>query len=431
MKGNMLDKSAISRAAGTNIAASDSMCAARRLWSDMYLEREGLHLPSVISFEMARLITVEFNSRISGSNRAEFLDQCYREVIKNLRIPLEYGCAKGGLILKPYVSKGKILVDFIQADGFFPTQFDQSGRICGAVFVQRHTIGDRFYTRLEKHSLSGTEYRISNLVFCSRSRDWLGTPAELEDVPIWRDLSPSVTVANVKSPLFGYFRPAIANSIDPGSPEGVSVYANAVNLIRDADDQYKRLLWEFESGQRALIANSMAFRRGRDGKPVLPDKRLYRTMDVEDMDFFREWSPQLREAELSKGLNRILRQIEFSCGLAFGTISDVSSQDKTAEEVRMSKQRSYATVCDNQKALEIALRDLVYAMDVWCSLYGLAPRGKVNVEFDFDDSVLADRCVQFEERHALVNSGIMKPWEFRMWYLGETEEQAKKNTAVG
>ncbi len=430
MRGNMLDKSVISRAAATDIALSDSMCAARNLWRDMYTDNDGLHLPAAIAFEMARLMTVEFGSCISGSNRADFLNESYQQVMKDIRIPLEYGCAKGGLVFKPYVSGGKILVDFIQADRFFPTAFDHNGRICGAVFVQSHTADDRFYTRLEKHTLSGNTYTITNSVYCSRSRDSLGSPVGFSEVPEWKDLSESVTIGNVRQPLFGYFRPAIANCIEPGSPVGVSVYANAVNLIHDADEQYKRLMWEFESGQRALIANAMAFRRDRDGKPRLPDRRLYRTLDVEDMDFFKEWSPQLRESEISNGLNRILRQIEFNCGLAYGTLSDVSNQDKTAEEIRTSKQRSYATVCDNQKALKIALQELVYAMDVWCTLYGLAPRGRYSLSFDFDDSVLADRRAQFDERRQLVESGIMQPYEFRMWYFGEDEEQARKKIQV-
>ena len=72
---------------------------------------------------------------------------------------------------------------------------------------------------------------------------------------------------------------------------------------------------------------------------------------------------------------------------------------------------------------------MVYAMDVWCTLYNLAPKGEYNLSFDFDDSVVADRRAQFEEKRALVNSKIMAPWEFRMWYFGEDEETAKKNIA--
>ncbi len=425
MRKGMFDKRVIGMACASDIAVSDEMSCAQKEWKALYEESGGLHLPAAISFEMARLITVEMNSRIAGGRRGDFLDECYREVIENLRIPMEYGCAKGGLVLKPYVSGGKIKVDFIQADKFFPTDFDETGKIRGAIFVQTRKIGTRYYTRLEGHRVKDGTYEITNKAFCSNNCDYLGKPVSLGEVEEWKDLAESLAIKNVNQPLFGYFRPAIANTVDSTSPLGVSVYANAVNLIADADKQYSRLLWEFESGERALIANAMAFKRDKDGRPRLPDKRLYRTLEVEDMDFFREWSPELREAEITKGLNRILRQIEFNCGFAYGTLSEVSDTEKTAEEIRASKQRSYATVSDNQKALKNALLELVYAMDVWCTLYDLAPKGDYSVSFDFDDSIEADRKTQFEEKQILVKDGIMAPWEFRMWYFGEDEDTAK------
>ena len=425
VKKSMFDKRVVGTAIASDIAVSDEMSCAQREWKALYEESGGLHLPAAISFEMARLITVEMNSRIAGGKRADFLDGCYRDVIENIRIPVEYGCAKGGLVMKPYVSGGKIKVDFIQADKFFPTDFDETGKIRGAVFVQTRKIGSRYYTRLEGHRMKNGAYEITNQAFCSNNCDYLGKRVPLGEVEEWKDLAQSLAIKNVNQPLFGYFRPAIANTIDSGSPLGVSVYANAVNLIADADKQYSRLLWEFESGERALIANAMAFKRDKDGRPRLPDKRLYRTLEVEDMDFFREWSPELREEEITKGLNRILRQIEFNCGFAYGTLSEVSDTEKTAEEIRASKQRSYATVSDNQKALKNALSELVYAMDVWCTLYDLAPKGDYSVSFDFDDSIEADRKTQFAEKQILVKDGIMAPWEFRMWYFGEDEETAK------
>ncbi len=426
----MFDKSVIKNAISSEIAVSDEMSGALRLWKTMYEEQSGLHLPAAIAFEMARMVTIEMASKISGSERGEFLNKSYGNVIENIRIPMEYGCAKGGFVMKPYVSGGKIEVDFIQADKFFPTAFDDSGKIRGAVFVQSVAKNGKFFTRLEDHRFVGENYVISNRAFLSQRRDSLGYEISLGEVDAWKDLSEEVVIKNVKQPLFGYFKPAIANTVDPSSPLGVSVFANAVNLIEDADRQYERFLWEFESGERALIANAMAFKRDRDGKPRLPDKKLYRTLDVEDMDFFREWSPQLRESEMSKGLNRIFRQIEFNCGLAYGTLSEMSDSEKTAEEIRASKQRSYATISDNQKTLKNALTELVYAMDVWCTLHNLAPKGDYSISFDFDDSIVADRKTQFDEKRALVSQGIMAPWEFRMWYFGEDEETAKSMVSV-
>ncbi len=423
----IFDKGTIRRVMGDTAAVSDEMTSAIRIWADMYENGESLKLPGAIAGEMARLITLELKSEVSGSSRAEIINKKYSEVIDGIRTPVEQGCAKGGLVFKPYVSGGGLCVDFIQADAFFPLAFNNSGRITSAAFAERIVRGDRFFTRIEKHELHGNEYTVTNRAFMSFSREHIGAPTALSDVPEWSRLAESMTIGNVTQPLFGYFKPALANRIDPSSPLGVSVFANAVSLIEEADAQYARLLWEFESGERALIANSMAFKLDRDGKLRLPNKRLYRTLDVEDADFFREWTPTMREQSFISGLDRIFRQIEFSCGLAYGTLSDVQTTDKTAEEIRASKQRSYATVADNQKALRSALCDLVYAMDVWCSVYKLAPFGKCEASFEFDDSIVTDRAKEFEEKAQLVSLGIMQPWELRAWYFGEDEETARRN----
>lgn len=173
----------------------------------------------------------------------------------------------------------------------------------------------------------------------------------------------------------------------------------------------------------------MAFKKDKNGRLILPDTRLYNTLNVDDNDLFKEWTPTLRGEDINKGLDSILRKIEFNCGLAYGTLSDVQNADKTAEEIIASKQRSYATVSDNQRALQNALNDLVYAMDVWCTLYNLAPMNTYEVSFEFDDSIVADRKTEFAEKQALVSAGIMSKWEFRMWYFGEDEKTAKEKVA--
>ena len=118
--------------------------------------------------------------------------------------------------------------------------------------------------------------------------------------------------------------------------------------------------------------------------------------------------------------------IEFNSGLAYGTLSDVQAVDKTAEEIKASKQRSYTTVATIQQALEDALCHLVYAMDVLTTLYGLAPAGDYEMSFKWDDSIVSDRDKEREQDRQDVIDGVSPKWEYRMKYYGETEEQARR-----
>lgn len=212
----------------------------------------------------------------------------------------------------------------------------------------------------------------------------------------WANLQEEITITKVKSPLFGYFKIPFANTIDPQSPLGVSVYSRAVSLIKEADIQFSRILWEYEGSELAIDADSTALQAGeiiRD-KLELPKlkKRLFRAtgMSKPDKPFYEVFSPEIRDTPLFNGLNNILKRIEFNCGLAYGTISDPTLIEKTATEIKSSKQRSYATVSDIQRALEDALNDAIYAMDVLCTLYKLAPLGKYETKHDWGDSILVD-----------------------------------------
>ena len=164
------------------------------------------------------------------------------------------------------------------------------------------------------------------------------------------------------------------------------------------------------------MADETAFRLSENGERELPDDRLYVALNQEEL--FKEWSPTLREDGFIHGLNEILRRIEFNCSLAYGTLSDVQYNDKTAEEVRSSKQRSYSHIADIQESLKGSLTSLCTAMDTLCDLYRLAPKGSWELAAEFDDSIVADRKREFDEKLSLVQAGIMDREEFRGWYFG-------------
>ena len=131
-----------------------------------------------------------------------------------------------------------------------------------------------------------------------------------------------------------------------------------------------------------------------------------------------------------KGLDAILKRIEFVCGLAYGTISDPNAVDRRTEiKIASSKQRSYATIVDTQKALQGALEQLLWAMDTWATIGRLAPRGAYQTAFTFDDSVVVDTDARFQQDMRLVTAGLMSKVEFRVRNFKESEAVAKAKIA--
>jgi hypothetical protein len=130
------------------------------------------------------------------------------------------------------------------------------------------------------------------------------------------------------------------------------------------------------------------------------------------------------------GLDAILRKIEFTCGLAYGMLSNPATVDKTATELKISQQRSYSTITDCQKNLEEALEQLLWAMDTWATIDNLAPAGTYEAVYEWDDSVIVDKDLQFQQDMRLVTAGLMSKIEFRVRNFGESEELATKMLAM-
>ena len=124
-------KATIETAFDTNIAVSGKMENAINLWAEMYENRppwlcdnaeegkvETLGVPASIASEIARLVTMEMEVKVTGSPMAEYLNKQLEGCIVRSRQYTEFACAKGGIALKPYVipDEGKIGISIVQAE---------------------------------------------------------------------------------------------------------------------------------------------------------------------------------------------------------------------------------------------------------------------------------------------------------------------------
>lgn len=438
----MISKREVEQALQIHTAISPEMSDAIDLWAAMYRNippwKSGIvltaNLPSVIAWKVAKLVTLEAEMKLTGGPRADWLAECVRPAWEKLRILTEQAVAKGGMAFKPYLIDGQVLVDCVQADRFFPTTFDSNGELTGAIFVAQKSIGRTIYTRLERHEYDNGTHHITQRAYQSSVSSFLGTPCSLTEVPEWEKIPPENYIYHLERPIFSYWRMPFANSVDDTSPLGVSIYAKAAETIEQFDRQYGRFIWEFESGERAVHASQDLFKEGRDGKLKLPEgkERLYRLAsdEIEDgKNLFQEFSPALRDASMVNGMNTLLRQIEWQCGLSAGTLSDPQAVAKTATEILSSRQETYTTIADIQKSLETALRQLLISLEALGDAARIAPRGTYDVSFRWDDSIVTDKEERRKELYQLAVAGKFPLWRYYMDCLGYSEKEAKEIAA--
>lgn len=430
---------AISKELGENYTYSSQTAHAVELWSKMYKGKAPWNMGNVcsagisasIASEVAKLVTIEFKSNIEGS---ELLNNAYQNLLKSLRKYTEYGLAKGSLIIKPIVDMGGIRTQFIQADRFFPIDFDGSGELTKCVLAEQIRQGKTVYTLLEIHSMNNGILTVENKAFKSLSDGILGSRVSLSEVPQWADLAEQTRFLGIDSLPFGLFKCPPANNIDSDSPLGVSVYSRATELIREADKRYSQICWEYESKETAIhVSESMLkYNKEQDSFEYPQGKdRLYRAFDISsgatDKPLIETFSPDIRSSSLFEGYNNQLRMIEFACSLAYGTISDPNNIDKTATEIKASKQRSYTLVSDCQAAMQKALEDWAKGAFFWLKIYRFENSSSYKMNFEWGDSILADPDSERKQDIQDLNLGIMRPEEYRAKWYGEDEKTALNN----
>lgn len=401
-------------------------------WISEYVEASGT--AAQIAGEFARLTTLEMESEITGSKRADFLNDKYKDIKTNLNEKLEIANSVGGIYIKPYVSNGKIYINYIEQGKFIPVAFNGDGEMTSVIFTDDFVEGKYFYTRLEWHYLEKNNLIIVNKAFKSTDNTTLGNEIPLEQINKWADIEPITKIENIEKLFGGFYKVPKANHIDDKSPLGVSIYSRGIKELEKLDKQKSRLDWEYESAERKVYVDSTALNTTqeikKDGnvvtkKPTV-NKRLFKSLNVNEDNFFKDYSPEMRDEAYLRGINKYKQDVEFACDLAYGTISDPTYTDKTATEIKASKQKSYAVVSQMQRSLEKALNDLIYSMDVLCTLYKLAPKGNYDVSYKWDDSLIVDAETERRQDIADINLGAMGVLEYRMKWYGETEEEAKK-----
>ena len=193
------------------------------------------------------------------------------------------------------------------------------------------------------------------------------------------------------------------------------------------------MLWEYEGGELAIDIDRDALRVDVDSegnehtKPNQLQQRLFRKVDLgSTSDTYQLYAPSLRDTNYILGLNTILMRIEDVCGISRGTLSDSADIARTATELKILRQRNYQSNANIQEAIEEALRTVIYAMNVYASLYQVTPEGEYEVSFEWDDSIIVDIDTEINKRLTLLNNGLTSKLELRMWYFGETENQARQ-----
>lgn len=416
-------------------------------WVDPVEDIKSIGFAQKICATIAELTTLDIDVQFDGK-RKEYMQQFYdNSVAPKLREWVEFGCACGSIILKPN-GEG---VDFVTPDRFEIIEKDGNHNITDIVFQDSYETDGKYYTKLERHRFWDadvrmpdseeytrmTYYTIENKAFVSKLSTEIGIPVDLKDTK-WLKLQPEVHITKkndekLNSMLFGFFKMPGANNIDLDSPLGLSVFAKALEELRDLDVAYSRNSTEIYDSKRIVLVDERLVQMPatKDSKGNIIRNKLHlpkfaKNVNADDQNsFYQEINPQINIEQRKQEIDFQLSLIGCKCGFSNGYfVLDEKTGMVTATQVEADDRETIQLIKDTRDKLKICLEDLFYAQSVFADLYGLAPVGEYEANYDFGDITFnaeEDRARALQ----LANSGYFPKWYYLVHWEGFSEEEAK------
>jgi len=372
--------------------------------------------------KLVKAIFSEYRASCPGAFYEDLLGRlsgCQRQAV-------ELALVGGECYIKPCLGPEGVSLTVIPRNQVLVFGRNPEGELTDVGTVEHSTWERYYYTLLERRSLDEQGLlTIQNTLYRSLNAQTLGQRVSLHSLPRYSGLAETYTfpVALGGVGLVRLQTPML-NCVD-GSREGVSVYAPAVDLIRNIDRNEAQLCGEFDRGESRIITS----RDLLDEDKLLSD-HLFVGLDEDPQQVgFHIFSPPLRTQSYLDRRQEYLRNVETVIGLKRGMLADVNANQRTATEIAASEGEYNLTVLDFQREWEKCVRQLLVLSGALAGLYGLGNIPTPRLQLDWGNGVLFDEDKMWQEYRQMVLDGLIAPevalgWRFNMPSVTEADRQA-------
>ena len=423
----LFDDAAITGAqkAGLKDISTADMQAAVREWFELFFLREpkgeedpSQRIPYTIINKLTKACFAEYDSRFTEqtAGKTAWLDRQRSLIDDTQGSVMQWTMVGGECFLKPAPDgAGGLAYRVVRRDCYNVLARGVHG-VTDVLMSERSRAGDDCYTLLERRTVDGRGYlTIRYRLYASKSSRTLGQEVRLDSLPQYAGLAPEHTYSMPFGGLgMTYIRLPMANNVD-GSPDGVSVYEGAVQLIHNIYKNEYQLGREFELGRSRIVANA--------DKLVTPDPEggvmrlkddVFVGLDGDTNDKgLTIFSPALRDESFERRKQSYLKACENIIGLKRGILSDVEAVERTAKEISSSEGDYSLSIMDLQRMWYDALFETLRITDLWGQALGLCGAQAVDLEqllsVSWGNGVLYDADKDWAETLSMVEAGLLKP----------------------
>lgn len=382
--------------------------------------RKSLSMAKRVCEDWADLLFNEKVEVIAKTDAAQkVIDRVFSDnnfkVSANRLVELTFALGTGAFV--EHKTKDGVIIDYVKADMIYPLAFS-NGKITECAFASRMMIYGEMHTYLNIHVIEDGKYVVKNRLVCERTKKEASLPAGIAEE--------FYTGSDV--PLFQILTPNLANNICVDSPMGISIFANAIDVLEGIDLVYDSYQNEYRLGKKRIVVPlSMAKIEMEQQGDILPvfddnDTEFYAFSGADPDDFsINEINMELRADAHEVGLQRNIDLLSDLCGFGTGKYSYQTGKIKTATQIISEQSDLFRNLKKHELVAESVIKSLVRAV-----LYLEGEDYTQEVTVNFDDSIIDDSETVATRALSEKQAGIIDAAEYLVRVYKLPREQAEE-----
>ena len=350
------------------------------------------------------------------------------------------GLDKATLNANGKISGGKYTVRFCTSEHIIPISWDGND-VTEAAFYSTKSVKGKIYVILEIHTKDETKtdgsYIVRTKVYLLQNEELADTKPEIMDA--------FNLTEEIKFPFkaFSVCPTNISNNFVEGFPLGVPAIANSIDELKTCDIYFDNFAQDGALGKKRVFISEEYVETEKiedksTGKvvqvPVNPEynQSPFYILKKDNMlnggtpAIYQEFNPVLRVSENKEALQQALNMLSLKVGLGNQFYVFQQSGYVTATQVRVSNMPLTYNINKQRTPVWRFIQDICFALIKLANTNGQNLNEDAHINVDWDDSLLKDPEVEKTSDLQAVTQGIMTPWEFRVKWMNDTEEEAKK-----
>lgn len=389
--------------------------------------------------DMASLLMTE-KVEIKCANASA--DALLKKVLKNnnfavesnqlTELALALGTGAFVVSIKPNADMNNITVDdlvlsYIHGDFIFPIKWD-NGKITDCAFV---TIGNEN---------GNVTYKVMSFVYDEQQKEFLEYVTEIngeggtvkgsdvvEGIDNVENKGLQYSTKLKRSSPFQIIKPNIVNNIDKTNPMGISIFGNAISVLKSIDETYSSYKNEFRLGRKRIFvkAGLQAIRYDKTSDNWIDyideNEVVYQQLGDEwenNKPPIYESNMTLRVDEHDKAMQTHLNLLSRKVGLGENFYTFSNGVISTATQIISSNSSLFRNIRKHELVLKDALIGLAEAI---CEYLKVDP-GEISV--NFDDSIIIDTESEKQQAMTEFEKGLIDKVEYFVITRKMTRKQA-------